>query len=167
MRFTMKRPGTYSSSSVRRRANGPPDRLLILLHLADPAQAATAIGTGIGARRQFHLHSGDVVGDRSTLRFVLLFDVRQLHSCGHRGGGNLAGLQGKLQLLGRLGRSPEAVRPVPGQLVAQLLDLDRLRLDLRKEPRGEAAQLLGVFRQGKGVFQHLGSLSHCIPCGNH
>jgi len=71
--------------------------------LADPTQAPAAIGTGIGARRQFHLHPGDVIGDRSTLRFVLLFDVRQLHSCGHRGGGDLAGLQGQLQLLGRLG----------------------------------------------------------------
>ena len=33
-----------------------------------------------------------------------------------------------------------------GQLVAQLLDQHRLRLHLGEEPRGEGAQLLGVFR---------------------
>ena len=66
-----------------------PDRLLILLHLADPAQTATAIGTGIGAGGQFNLHPGDMIRDRTTLRFVLLLDVGQLHPGGHRGGGDL------------------------------------------------------------------------------
>ena len=54
-----------------------------------------------------------------------------------------------------------------GKLMAQLLDQDRLRLDLGQKPRGEAAQFLGVFRQGQGLIEHAGSLSHCIPCGNH
>jgi len=61
----------------------------------------------------------------------------------------------------------EAMSSIPGKLMAQLLDQDRLRLDLGQQPRGEAAQLLGVFGQGQGVIQHAGSLSHCIPCGNH
>ena len=60
------------------------------------------------------------IRDRTALGFVLLLDVRQLHPGGHRGGGNLAGLQGQLQLLGRLGRGREPVRPVPGQLIARL-----------------------------------------------
>jgi hypothetical protein len=53
------------------------------------------------------------------------------------------------------------------QLVPQLLDQDRLRLNLGQEPRCEAAQLLGVFRQGHGLIEHARSFSHCIPCGNH
>ena len=113
---------------------------------ADPAQAPAAVGTSIGARRQLHLHPRDVVRDRTTPGFVLLFDVRQLHPRRHCGGGDLADLQGQLQLFRRLGRGAEPVRPVPGQLVAQLLDQDRLRLHLGQKPRGEAAQLLGVFR---------------------
>jgi len=86
-----------------------------------------------------------MVRDRPTLRLILLLDIRQLHPCGHRGGGDLAGLERQLQLFGGLGRRPEPVRPVPRQLVPQLLDQDRLRLHLGQKPRGEAAQLLGVF----------------------
>jgi hypothetical protein len=55
---------------------------------------------------------------------------------------------------------------VPCQLMAQLLDQDRLRLHLCQKPRGEAAQLLEVFRLGKGLIQHARSLSHCNLCGN-
>ena len=135
--------------------------------LTDPAQSATAIGTGLGARGQLDLHPGDMVRDRTALGFVILLDVRQSHLGGHRGGGDLAGLKSQLQLFGRLRRRPEPVRPVPGQLVAQLLDQDRLCLDLGQKPRGEATQLLGVFRQGQGLIQHAISLSHCIPYGNH
>ena len=133
---------------------------------ADPTQAAAAIGTGIGTGRQFHFHPGDVVRDRAALGFVLLLDVRQLHPSRHRRRRDLAGLQGQLQLLGRLGRRPEPVRAVSRKLMAQLLDQDRLRLDLLQKPRREAAQLLWVFRQGQGLIEHVGSLSHCIPCGN-
>ena len=57
--------------------------------------------------------------------------------------------------------------PVPGQLVPELLDQDGLRLYLGQQPRGEAAQLFGVFRQDQGLVQHALSLSHCIRCGNH
>ena len=114
MRFTINRPGTYSSSSVRRRANGPPDRLLILLHLTDPAQAPATVGTGIGTGAEFHFHPGDVIRDQTALGFVLLLDGRQLHPRGHGRRRNLAGLKCQLKLLGRLGRGPEPVRPVPG-----------------------------------------------------
>jgi hypothetical protein len=93
-----------------------------------------------------------MVRDRATLGFVLLLDLRQLHPCRHRGSGNLAGLERQLQLFSRLGRRAKPVRPVPGQLVPQLLDQDRLRLHLGQKPRGKAAQLLGVFRQGQGLI---------------
>jgi len=153
--------------------------------LTDPAQAATAIGTGIGSRAEFHLHPRDVVRDRAALGFVLLLDVRQLHPRRHRGGSNLAGLQRQLQLFRCLRRGPEPVRPVSRELMSRssfrsvhwtarsccagqflTLDQDRLSLHLGQKPRGEAAQLLGVFGQGHGLIEHAGSLSHCIPCGN-
>ena len=77
----------------------PGDILQFLGHiLADPAQAAAAIGASLGTGAEFNLHPGDVVRDRATLGFVLLFDVRQAHPRGHRGGGDLAGLKGKLKL---------------------------------------------------------------------
>ena len=133
---------------------------------ADPAQAPATIDTGVRARRQFHLHPGNVIRDRTTLGFVLLLDVRQTHPRGHRGGSDLAGLKGKLKLFRCLGRGPEPVRAVPCQLMPELLDQDRLRLHFGQKPRGEAAKLLGVFRQGQGLIQHSRSLSHCIRCGN-
>ena len=145
----------------------PGDVFQLFRHiLADPAQAPAAVSAGIGARRQLHLHPGDMVRDRTALGFVLLLNVRQLHPRRHHGGGDLAGLQRQLQLLCRLGRRPEPVRAVSRKLMAQLLDQDRLRLDLFQKPRGEAAQFLWVFRQGQGLIEHVRSLSHCIPCGN-
>ena len=135
--------------------------------LADPTQTTAAIGTGICARCQLHLHPGNVVRDRAALGFVLPLDVRQPHLCRHRGGGDLAGLKCQLQLLRCLGRRAKPMRPVPGELMAQLLDQDRLGLHLGQEPRSEAAQLLGVVREGQGLIEHVASLSHCIRCGNH
>ena len=70
--------------------------------LADPAQAPAAIGTGVGTWRQFHFHPGEVIRDRATLRFILLIDVWQLHPRRHRGGGDLAGLEGEVELFCRL-----------------------------------------------------------------
>ena len=46
------------------------------------------------------------------------------------------------------------MRPMPGQLVAQLLDQDGLRLHLGQEPRREGAQFLGVVRQGDDLIEH-------------
>ena len=108
-----------------------------------------------------------MVRHRTALRFVLLLDVRQLHPGGHVSGGDLAGLKGQLQLLGGLQRRAKPLRSLPCQLMAQLLDQDRLRHHLGQKPRGEAPQLLGAFRQGQGLIEHARSLSHCIPCGNH
>jgi hypothetical protein len=122
--------------------------------LPDPAQAPAASGTSPGTRGQFHFHPRDMIGDRAALRFVLLFGIRQLHPRGHRGRCDLTGFQGKLQLLGRLGGRAKPVRAVPCQLMPELLDQDRLRLDPGQKPRGEAAQLLGVFRQGFGHIEH-------------
>jgi len=75
-----------------------------------------------------------MVRDRTALGFVILLDVRQSHLGGHRGGGDLAGLEGQVQLFRRLGRGPEPVRPMACQLVPQLLDQDRLCLDLGQQP---------------------------------
>ena len=72
-----------------------------------------------------------------------------------------------LKLFRRLGRRAKPVGLVSGKLVPELLDQDRLCLDLGQEPRGEAAQFLGAFGQGQGLIQHVGSLFHCIRCGNH
>ena len=52
--------------------------------------------------RQFHFHPGEVIRDRATLRFILLIDVWQLHPRRHRGGGDLAGLEGEVELFCRL-----------------------------------------------------------------
>ena len=79
---------------------------------ADPAQAAAALGTGVRAGRQLDFHPRDMIRDRAALGFVILLDVRQFHPCCHRGGGDLAGLEGQLQLFRRLGRGPEPMRPM-------------------------------------------------------
>ena len=89
MRFTHKAAG---------------DVFKLLGHIfADPAQAPTAIDTGIGPGGQLHFHPRDMIRDRTALGFVLLLNVRQLHPCGHRGRGDLTGLKGQLQLFRRLG----------------------------------------------------------------
>ena len=106
---------------VRGQWRGARDVLQFLSHIfVDPVQATAAVGTGFGAGRQFHLHPGDVVRDRATLRLILLLDVRQLHPRRHGSGGDLAGLECQLELLGRLGRAAEPVRPVSRQLMARL-----------------------------------------------
>jgi hypothetical protein len=87
-----------------------------------------------------------MVRDRAALRLTLLLDIGQAQPRGHRRRGDLARLQRQLQLLGGLGGGAKPVRPVAGQLVAQLLDQDRLRLHLGQEPRREGAQLLRIFR---------------------
>ena len=122
--------------------------------LADPAQPAAAVGAGVGCRGELHLHPRDVVRDRPALRPVLLLDVGQAQPRRHRRRGDLARLQRQLQLLGRLRRGAEAMARMAGQLVAQLLDQHRLRLHLGEEPRGEGAQLLGVFRQRRHLVEH-------------
>jgi hypothetical protein len=164
IRFTMS---SHCPPLVRGQWRGAGDVFQLFRDiLADAAQAAAAIGTGLGTRGQFHFHPRDMIRDRPALRFVLLLDVRQAHPRCHRRRRDLAGLERQMKLFRRLGRRPEAMSPMPGQLMAQLLDQDRLRLHLGQKPRGEAAQLFGVFRQGEGLIQHMGSLSHCIPCGN-
>lgn len=92
IRFTMKRPGTYSSSSatswpIRRRR--PPQ----------PAQASAP-----GA--EFHLHPGNVVRDRTAPGSVFLLDVRQAHP---RGQSCKA-----LAHVGDARRQPPGGRPEPG-----------------------------------------------------
>ena len=77
-----------------------------------------------------------MIRDRTALGFVLLLNVRKLQPRRHRGSGDLAGLERQLQLFCRLGRGPEPVGPVPGQLVPELLDQDRLRFDRGQQPRG-------------------------------
>ena len=75
--------------------------------LADPAQLAAAVGTGVGGGTEFHLHARDVVRDRPALRLTLLLDLRQTQPGGHRRRGDLARFQGQLELFGCLRRSAE------------------------------------------------------------
>lgn len=113
---------SHGPPSVQGRWRGPGNIFQFLGHIfADPAQAPAAIGTGIGAGRQLHLHPGDVIRDRTALGFVLRLDVRQFQPRGHRGGGDLAGPKRQLQLLCRPGRGHEPLGAVPGQLVTQPL----------------------------------------------
>ena len=72
-----------------------------------------------------------------------------------------------MKLFRGLGRGSEPVRAVPGKLMPQLLDPDRLRFYLGQMPPGEAAQLLEGFRQGQGLIARERNLSHCIRCRNH
>jgi hypothetical protein len=58
------------------------------------------------------------------------------------------------------------VGPVSGELMAELLDQDRLRLQLGQEARREGPQFIWVFGQQSGLVQHGGSLSDWIPSGN-
>jgi hypothetical protein len=124
------------------------------LTLADPAQAPAAIGTGFCARRQFHLLARDVIGDGTALRLVLLLFVRKPQLRSHPGDDNLARLERQLKLLNRLRRGAKAMASVTGQLMAQLLYQDRLRLHLCQQKRREPPQVFGVFRQGFGHVQH-------------
>jgi transposase InsO family protein len=64
------------------------------LYVSKQPEAAVASGTGVRDGRQLDFHPGDMIRDRAALGFVLLLDVRQLHPSGHRGGGDLAGLEG-------------------------------------------------------------------------
>ena len=120
----------------------------------DAAQLAAASGAGVSRRAEFHLHPWDMVRDRTALRLTLFLDVGQAQPRGHHGRRNLARLQRQLQLLGCLGGSPEPVRAVPGQLMTQLLDQDRLRLHLGQKPRRKGAQLLGIFWQRGSLVEH-------------
>jgi hypothetical protein len=100
-----------------------------------------------------------VIRDRPALRPVLRLDVRQPKAGGHRGRGDLAGLERQLQLVGGLRGRAKPVHTVAGELVAELLDQDRLRLDLGQETRREGPQVLGIVRQRGGLVQHIRSLS--------
>jgi hypothetical protein len=82
-----------------------------------------------------------MVGDWAALGFVLFLDVGQAHPCYHCGGGDLARLKRQLQLFCRLRRRAKPVRVVPGKLVPQLLDQDRLRLYLGQKPRSSSGSL--------------------------
>lgn len=65
----MKRPGTYSNSSMTSSRFG-------------------AGGTGISTGGQFHLHLY-IVGNRTVLRMVFLLDVKKFHPRGYRSGSKL------------------------------------------------------------------------------
>jgi hypothetical protein len=94
-----------------------------------------------------------MIWDRPTLRLVLLLVglfIGRLQLRGHFGDGDLAGFQRELQLLDRLGGCAKPMVPVAGQLVAQLLDQQRLRLHLGQQKRREPTQIPGVFGQRFG-----------------
>ena len=119
--------------------------------LADPAQLAAAVSAGVRGGADLHHHARDVVRNRTALRLSLLLDIGEAQPRRHRRRGDLARFQRQLQLLGRLGGGTEAMRPMPGQLVAQLLDQDRLRLHLGQKPRRKGAQFFG---KGADLVEH-------------
>ena len=71
--------------------------------LAQQAQLTAAIGAGRVAGGQFDHHARNMIGDRLALGFVGGGILRQAQLGGQRGDGDLARLQGQLQLFGRLG----------------------------------------------------------------
>ena len=77
--------------------------------LADPAQLAAAVGTGVGGDAELHLHPGDVLRDRAALWLTLLLDIGQAQPRRHRRGRDLARLQRQLELLGGLGGGAKAM----------------------------------------------------------
>ena len=140
IRFTTKRPGTYSSSSV---TSSPIRRSL-------PPQSAQASAAGLsstsmrgtwsGIGRRFGRSFSSTSGRRS--RAVIAAAAISLVS------------SASCSCSAVSDEAPKRWRAMAGQLVAQLLDQHRLRLHLGEEPRGEGAQLLGVFRQGGGLVEH-------------
>ena len=70
--------------------------------LAQAAQFAAALGASRVGRGQFDLDAGNVIRDRFALRLVGRCILRQTQLCGHRGNGDLGGLQRQLQLFGSL-----------------------------------------------------------------
>ena len=139
----------------------PAGHILELLRhvLTDPPQRSPAPNAAVALWKELDLLARDVVRDRAALGLIPLFHIRQPQLGRHRGRGDLAGLEGQLQLLGRLGRGAEPVGAVAGELMAQLLDQKRLRLDLGQEPRRKGPQVLGVMGQRSGFVQHGASLA--------
>ena len=95
-----------------------------------------------------------MVWDRSTLWLLGGCIIRQAELGRQRGDGDLAHLQGQLQLLGGLGRRPEPMSAMASQLVPQLLDQNGLRLHFSQQKRCERPQFRRVFRQRFGDIQH-------------
>nr|WP_230980534.1 hypothetical protein [Oryzicola mucosus] len=120
--------------------------------LAEAAKGSATAGTVLVAGGQFYLLARDVIGDRTALRLVLLFLVRQAQLCSHLGDRDLGCLERQLKLLDGLRRRAKAMASVTGELVAQLLYQHRLRLHFGQ--RHEPPQFLGVVRQGFGHVQH-------------
>ena len=125
---------------------------------------AAASRAGVLAGRDLDGHARDVVGERTTpgpcrcrvgllVRFVL-WQAQPGHDGGRR---HLARLERQLELFGTLARGAEPVRPVPGQLVAQLLDQHRLGLHLGDQETRQRLQVARVLRQGHGLVEHAGS----------
>ena len=132
------------------------DVLELLGHiLADLPKPATASGAVICLGQKMDHRARHVIGNGSALGLALLLGgLRQAQLRRHGGRGQLARLERQLQLIGRLGRSSKPVRTVPGKLVAQLLDQDRLRLHLRDQALREGAQIIGIVREGGGLVEH-------------
>ncbi len=70
---------------------------------AQAPQLAAALGAGRVGGGQFDLHTWNMTGDRLALRLVGRRIIRQAQLGRQRGDGDLARLQGQLQLFGRLG----------------------------------------------------------------
>jgi hypothetical protein len=115
---------------------------------AQAAQRAAALGAVSIAGRQLDFDARDMIGDRPTLRLVVLLVgllIGRLQLRGHLGDGDLAGFQRELELLDRLGGCAKPMVPVARQLMPQLRDQQRLGLHFGQQKRREPTQVLGIF----------------------
>ncbi len=125
--------------------------------LADPTQSAAACGAIVPGGAQLDLCPRHVVGNWPSPGLVLrrLLEVGQPQLRDHRGGRQFARLQRQLQLLGRLSGGAEPMRAVSGQLMAELLDEDGLRLHFGDQARRQVPQIVGIVGERGGLVKHV------------
>ena len=125
--------------------------------LAQAPQAAPAARAGVLAGRDLDLHARDVVRDRAALRragFLVLILLGKPQPTHDRSGRDLARLECEVELIRALAGGPVAVRPVPCELMAELLDQGGLGLHLGDQEPRERLQVTGVFGERCCLVEH-------------
>ncbi len=98
-----------------------------------------------------------MVGDRSALRtarLLVLVLLGEPQPADDGAGRHLARLERQLELVGALARGAEPVCPVARELMAQLLDQQRLGLHLGDQEPCEGLQIARVLGQRHGLVEH-------------